>query len=292
MANEMEKKYRHYEKMANTTIKNQHVQIYIVYGIIGILLGYIISVGRSVEFLLIAVVIGALLGVLAGFILIKIGKMRSKMMFGKLTELSKSEGYSDATLAEAYNIFEKFKNTGNKKLLAVNIATIHNIRGEFLQALGVLENIDETSFIADPSMAELYYAQKLLAMLNIGDLDHSADTYNRGLYYMRTYMNHPINGGIICNALAVYEFYCGHYDIALQLISDSDNIFNEFAKNGNLEISSLCEWFVNRYWQARILSMQGKTADALEALNIIGNKVYITDYYKTKIAELREELIR
>lgn len=90
----------------------------------------------------------------------------------------------------------------------------------------------------------------------------------------------------------MYEFYCGHYDIALQLIFDSDNIFNEFAKNGNLEVSSLCEWAVNRYWQARILSMQGKTADALEALNSIKNEVYMPDYYRTKISELREELIK
>lgn len=292
MANEIEKGYRHYEKMASTTIKKQHIQIYIVYGIIGVLIGYIISVGRSAAFLLTAAGIGAVLGVFAGFIIIKIGIIRSKMMFGKLNDLSKSEGYSDATLAEAYSLLEKYKNTGNKNLLAANIAVMHNLRGEFSQSLSVLENIDETSFIAYPSMAELYYSQKMLALLNTGDLDHSADAYNRGLYYMRTYMHHPVYGGIICNALAVYEFYCGHYDVALQLISDSDNVFNEFAKNRNFEASSLCEWSVNRYWQARILSMQGRTADALEALNNIRNEAYMTDHYKTKIAELREELTK
>lgn len=291
MANEIKKEYRNYEKNSKTTIKDQHIQIYIVYGIIGVLLGIIIGRGHSAAFFLISVCVGTALGVLAGFILIRIGIMRSKMMFGKLTELTKSEGYSDAVIVEAYSLLEKYKNTGNKRNLVVNLAVMHNIRGEFSKALNVLENIDETSFIADPSLAELYYSQKMLALLNIGDLDHSADTYNRGIYYMRTYMQHFVYGGTICNALAVYEFYCGHYDVALQLISDSDNAYNEFANKQNYKVSSICEWNINRYWQAFIMTAQGNAVGALEALKCI-KEDYINDYYKAKISKLREELTK
>lgn len=287
MSNEIKKAYSNYEKKAGATIKNQSIQAYIMSGTLGALFGIMVGTGHSAAFFVVSVGVGTVLGVLAGVVMIRLIIMRSNKMFSKLNELTKSEGYSDAAIAEAYRLLEKLQKTVNERNLTVNLAMMHNIRGEFSQALNVLQNMDETSFIADPSLAELYYAQKMLAMLGIGDLDRSADTYNRGIYYMKTYMHHSVYGGIICNALAVYEFYCGHYDMALQLISDSDNAFNKLSDN---KAPSLCEWAVNRYWQALILSMRGNKTDALEALNSIGNEVHITDYYKAKIAKLREEL--
>lgn len=287
MANEIKKAYSNYEKKAGATIKNQSIQAYIMSGTLGALFGIMVGTGHSAAFFGVSVGVGAVLGVLLGVVILRIIIIRGKKMFSKLNELTKSEGYSDAAIEEAYRLLEKLQKTGNKRNIVVNLAMMHNIRGEFSKALNVLQNIDETSFIADPSLAELYYAQKMSAILNMGDLDRSADTYNRGIYYMKTYMHHSVYGGFICNALAVYEFYCGHYDTALQLISDSDNAFNKLSDN---KAPSLCEWAVNRYWQALILSMQGNKADALKALNSIENEVYMTDYYRTKIAELREEL--
>ena len=268
-----------YEKLSNKSLKAQHKLIYGIYTLIGVLSALIVTEFFVKEeyfptWRVIGIIIGAVIGFLIGVVLV----MRGKNIASELSRLELSEGYSDATLAEAYRMIDKKQSNVWRATNTIIAGMIHNFRGEFSKTIELYSGIDESIFAMNAANAHNYYASLLMAYLLVGDLDHAADTYNRGLYYLRTYMNSPTSGVIVSQSLAVFEFYAGHYDVSLQLLDNAIRVGSADVRpeqrvpNENMT-SIIC------YWKAVVFASMGNKAAAWEMIN------YCKDFYKTPYYE-------
>lgn len=279
MANPLKDEQRLYEKLADKSIKAQHRQICIMYTVIGILTALLLTeiFGMHGEFSagrLIALAVGAVLGFGVGLLLVA----RGKNLASELARLEQSEGYSDATLEEAYRMINKNQSNAQRTTSVIVAGMIHNFRGEFSKTLELFSSVDESIFRVNSANAHNYYASLLMAYLLTGDLDHAADVYNRGSYYLRTYMNSPAFGVLVSQVLAVYELYAGHYDVSLQLLDNAIRAGSADVRPEqripNENMSS-----VIYYWKAVNFATIGDKASAWEMIN------YCKDFYKTPYYE-------
>lgn len=273
-----------YEKMANKSVKDQKRRMFITFAGIGLMSGFFAGFGNSPEYIPIGVVFGLGLGILGGFIWLKIIQKPYK----KLDQLEKSEGYTDAALEEAYSLLNRQRSGSKRMSFGVIVAMIHNFRGEFSKALEVLNALDTKVFASDPASAHDYYAARLIAYLVSGDLDHAADTYSYGAYYMRTYMNNPSSGSHVSKALAIYELYTGHYDTSLQLLENAARIGSADVRLENRipdenMSSMIC------YWKAVALASMGNKSAAWEMINYCKN-FYKTPYYESLCQKLLDDM--
>ncbi|MGN0675615.1 MAG: hypothetical protein ACI4KG_07670 [Oscillospiraceae bacterium] len=271
---------RVYEKRATYKASDVYRQLKISFAILGAICGINAGFG-SIKWLFIGIIFGGAVGFCGGLLSIAI----SKAPFKKFSALERSEGYTDAAVAEIYEVARKRPTVINK----ATVAAVHNDRGEFLQAVNALAGVDESKFTFSPYGAEMYYSQLMLAYLMLGRLEKAADVYNRGFYFMNTYMRSPISGCYISTALAVYEYYSGRLDNALNLILISDNAFISGDIKEEDKLPQDCVWTINCYWRALFLACKGMTDDALKVLDNT-NGIYTTDYYKMAIGKLRSDI--
>lgn len=278
--------FQMYEKMADKSLKDQKRRLLLTYTLMGLIIGIFAGIGDSVVWLFVGAVFGTCLGILGGIILLKIIQKPYK----KLNQLEKSEGYTDATLAEAYTILNKQRSASKQMTYAVIAAMIHNFRGEFSKALDILTSANEAIFYTDPSNAHNYYAVLMTAYLISGDLDHAADTYNRGSYYMRTYMNSPTSGSHVSVSLAVYELYVGHYDVSLQLLENAARIEKDNFKPEDRASSENMSSIIY-YWKAVNFASIGDKSAAWECINYCKN-FYKTPYYDSLCKKLLDDMAK
>lgn len=274
-----------YEKAASRTIRQTYGSFYLLTAAFGFLAGAFVALKCSNAAWSICISAGALLGFAAGLLTVRC----MKKSVGKAEKTERLEGYSDALVEEYIRLCKNARSDTVMKSHALTLASIYNMRGEFSNAVVLLSCFDETKFFTSPSYGHIYYSQLLLAQLMAESLDKATDTYIRGLYYMRTYANSPVSGGYISLSLAVYEFHSGHYDVALQHIADSDRSYAMTPANPRDKLSDENARTVNRYWQARCLVGKGMKKQAADILKSTAN-AYTTDYYRSKINKLTEEL--
>lgn len=289
MANPMKSHFKLYEKMANRSLSSQHKLIYLLYTFTGLLTAFVVTdfwakEEMFPEWRIIGIIIGAALGFLVGMILV----IRSKNISGRLNELELSEGYTDATLDEAYKMLGKKQSNVWKMTYAEIIGHIHNFRGEFSKTAELLSQMDESIFSVSPTNAHMYYSALLMAYLMLGERERAFDVYNRGMYYMRTYMNSPVSGVCVSLSLAVYEFYAGHYGVSLQLLDNalragSADVRPEHRIPNENMTSIIC------YWKALVFANMGNKAAAWEMINYCKN-FYKTPYYETLSDKLLEDM--
>lgn len=279
MANPLKGQQRLYEKLADKSMKAQHRQICILYTAIGFMTAWLVTAiilsnsgnyGSFPAWRFVALVVGAILGFGVGLLLVA----RGKNLAGELARLEQSEGYSDATLDEAYRRMNKNQSNAWRTTNAIIAGMMHNFRGEFSKTLELFSTIDESIFRVNSANAHNYYASLLMAYLLTGDLDHASDAYNRGNYFLRTYMSSPVSGVYVSQVLAVYELYAGHYDVSLQFLDNairagSADIRPE-QRIPNENMSSIIY-----YWKAVNFATIGDKASAWEMVN------YCRDFYKT-----------
>lgn len=197
----------------------------------------------------------------------------NKIFSGRLMQIECTEGYTQTYIDELY------KTPENKIYgIAVTLSVIYNMLGNPAMALTELKKADETVYSQNPANGHSYYSSLLTAYLLSGDLDHAADAYNRGLYYMRTYMNSPISGCFVSLALGMYEYYCGHYETSLQLL---DNAMRVHCANLSPESRIPDENMSTMicYWKAVNLASIGNKAAAWDSINYCKN-FYKTPYYQ------------
>ena len=287
--------FKNYERSASKSIKQQQVMIYIACTITGamalfLLTSFIDHRGFPL-WKIIAIIAGAAAGCLVGHIMIKNAQKTS----GRLYELECSEGYSDAALDEAYRLINVSAANDRKMTYSVIAAMMHNERGEYRQTIGLLSKTDESIFRVSPANAHIYYGALMTAYLLTGDLDRASDTYNRGIYFMRTYMNNPSSGAFVSISLAIYEFYIGHYETSLQLLDNALRIMKEEANSaGEKETAEQRKPYEQHaaqifYWKAVNLATLGNKAAAWEQINSCRN-FYKTPYYEKLCRELLDKM--
>lgn len=226
-------------------------------------------------------VFGAAVGFFGGWLFLSIAKTPYK----KFIRLERSEGYTDATLAEAYNIMNKNPSVSNRN----TVAAIHNMRGEFSRAAQVLSGVNERLFYSSPYGAEMYFAQLMLAHAMSGEREKAAHDHDRGSYFMNTYMNSPACGGYVSMALAVQEYCLGRYDNALNFLAAADSAFMRSDIKDADKLPQDCMWTAICYWRALCLACKGMTDTALSNLEKTDG-MYTTDYYKAAIKKLRADI--
>ncbi|MDE5578029.1 MAG: hypothetical protein K2J11_11655 [Oscillospiraceae bacterium] len=274
------------EKSASRTVKGTYGRLYLLTAFIGFLSGAWIALSFSnVRLIWVCLPAGAVLGFAAGLLLVH----GIKKPLAKAEKIEKSEGYTDALVEEYIRLFNNIQSDIVRKSHALTLASIYNMRGEFSKAVLILSCFNENEFFEKSSYAHGYYSQLMLAQLMNGDFDSAAETYTFGLYYMRTYMNSPISGGYVSMALAVYEFYAGHYDTALQLIDGSDRAYAAAPSKPDEKLPDENVWTINRYWQSLCLARKGMKSQAAEILKNT-ESTYTTEYYRSAINKLMEEL--
>lgn len=96
--------------------------------------------------------------------------------------------------------------------------------------------------------------------------------------------------GFVSAALGMYEYYCGRYDISLQLLDIGMRALyadmrpeNRLGDESNLTI--LC------YWKAMNFAAMGNKAAAWDSINYCKN-FYKTPYYKQLCEKLLEDMAR
>ena len=293
MANPLKENQRLYEKLSDKSLKAQHRQICIIFTAIGMMAAWLVTAsileysdpgGKFPAWRFIVLLVGAILGFGVGLLLIA----RGKNMVSELVRLERSEGYSDETLAEAYRMMDKKQSNAWRTTQAVIAGMMHNFRGEFPKTLELFSTIDESIFAVSPANTHNYYATLLMAYLLTGDLDHSADVYHRGNYFLRTYMNSPTSGVYVSQALAVYEFYAGHYDVSLQLLDNALRAGSADVRPEN-RIPDENMSSIIYYWKAVNFAAIGDKASAWEMINSCKD-FYKTPYYEALCKKLLEDM--
>lgn len=270
-----------YEKKAKQKPSDIYLQAKLLFTAMGIVCG-IRATRRSPDFILIGILFGAAVGFCGGLVFIAFMKSQAS----KFSKLERSEGYTDAAVAAVYEMIEKNPTAINKATAAV----VHSHRGEFQKTIAVLSGIDESAFAQQPTGAELYYSQLMLAYHMLGNHDKANDVYNRGNYFMYTYMHSPNTGGYVSMAMAVREYFLQHADNALEFITASDNAFMSGDIKKEDKIPQSCVWTINCYWRALFLACKGMTDDALKIIDNT-NGIYVTDYYRMALNKLRTDII-
>lgn len=272
--------YEMHAQNAKRKISDMYIQLKLMFSLMGAMIG-MIATRKFHEYIFIGILVGAVIGFVAGIIVIAIIKSRSS----KVLKLERSEGYTDATVAAVYEMIDKKPNLASK----VTAAIIHNYRGEFNKAITVLSDINESCFDSQPFGAELYYSQLMLAYHMLGDHDKANEVYNRGSYFMHTYMHSPNSGGCVSMALAVREYFLQHIDSAFEFINASDNAFMSGDIKEEDKLPQSCCWTINCYWRALFLACKGLTEDSLKIIDNT-NGIYVTDYYRMALNKLRNDI--
>ena len=269
-----------YEKKVKQKPSDVYLQAKLLFAGMGAILG-LRATRRSPDFTLIGILFGAAVGLVAGFVFVAYMKSRAS----KFSKLERSEGYTDAAVDAVYEMIEKSPTAINK----TTAAAVHCLRGEFQRAVNVLSGVDESGFVQQPTGAELYYSQLMLAYHMLGNHDKANDVYNRGSYFMHTYMHSPNTGGYVSMAMAVREYFLQHADRALELITASDNAFMSGDIKEEDKLPQSCCWTINCYWRALFLACKGLTEDALKIIDNT-NGIYVTDYYRMALNKLRNDI--
>lgn len=269
--------YRQYERKAAFTLKQIYDDsekkirnIYIIFFNLVYIILAIIQHKHTLVFFAAFVVI-TLIAVISAKLLRNSAEKKARS--SKAAQIERAEGYTQNLLDAFYTMPENPQYT-----VSSTIALIYTFWGNTEMALMELKKINPEVYKQKPDGAQLYYAALLIAQLLAGDLDHAADTYSKGFYYLNTYKASPISGPCVSLALGMYEYFCGRYDMSLQLIdigirAGYDDMRPENRIPDENMMTMLC------YWKAVNLASMGNKAAAWDCINYCKN-FYKTDYYR------------
>ncbi|MDE6710642.1 MAG: hypothetical protein K2J76_09150, partial [Oscillospiraceae bacterium] len=147
-------------------------------------------------------------------------------------------------------------------------------QGNTEMAIMELKKVNPDVFKQNPGGAHDYYAALLTAQLLAGDFDHAADTYSKGFYFLNTYKSSPVSGSHVSLALGMYEYFCGHYDMSLQLLKIGiDSLYVDLRPELKIPTENMLS--ILSYWKAMNFASTGNKAAAWDSIN------YCKDFYKT-----------
>lgn len=197
----------------------------------------------------------------------------NKARNSKAAQIERVEGCTQNLLDAFYAMPENPQYT-----VASTTALIYINLGNSEMALMELKKVNPDIYKQKPDGAQLYYSALLMAQLLAGDLDHAADTYSKGFYFMNTYKASPVCGPYASLALGMYEYFCGHYDMSLQLLDIGIRAGAVDVRPEN-RIPDENMSTVLYYWKAMNLASMGNKAAAWDCINYCKN-FYKTPYYQ------------
>ncbi|MCM1330465.1 MAG: hypothetical protein NC253_13610 [Ruminococcus sp.] len=265
--------YANYEKMASWTLKQINKTVEKIY-FAGVFCLFT-AIGFTLSIIFHNFAIGAvclLAGIAAG---IAAGKLKVRKIQNTVSEAGKierTEGYTQRFFDEQDKITDPTFQSGIISALAYTNCGMPDM------ALAKLDNIDSSIYSEMPSNAHMYYAALLMAYLLKGDLDHAADAYQKGFYYLNTYKSSPMYGAVVSLALGMYEYFCGRYETSLQLLDIGMRAGSAYVRPEN-RIPDENMMTVLCYWKAMNLASMGNKAAAWDCINYCKN-FYKTDYYR------------
>lgn len=270
---QIDKLYRQYERKAAFTVK----QIYDDWekgirniDIIFFNLVYIVSAiihNEQVIMLFVAFVVMTLMACIAAKLMRKF--IENKARNSKAAQIENSEGCTQNLLDELYRTPENPQHT-----VTSVIALVYTSLGNTEMAIMELKKVNPDVFKQNPGGAHDYYAALLTAQLLAGDLDHAADTYSKGFYFLNTYKSSPVSGSHVSLALGMYEYFCGHYDMSLQLLKIGiDSLYVDLRPELKIPKENMLS--ILSYWKAMNFASMGNKAAAWDSIN------YCKDFYKT-----------
>lgn len=281
--------YRQYERNAAFTFKQFYDNIEktmrnFLISICGLIQLIFVIVNREgLLFFAVSLVIVFLIS----FVLAKIRRisMQHRAENTEVVRIERTEGYTQSFFDAAYATPET-----PQFAVASMLAGVYTFIGNTEMALMELKKVDPEVYKKNPANAQTYYAALLTAQLLDGDLDHAAETYKNGFYYMNTYKSSPMFGGFVSAALGMYEYYCGRYDISLQLLDiGMRSVYADMRPENRLgdenSLTILC------YWKAMNFAAMGDKAAAWDSINYCKN-FYKTPYYKQLCEKLLDDMAR
>ncbi len=274
--------YRQYEKRAGWTLNRLRMEIGLSVFINFLLWGNLFGIitGDGIFDMLKGLLFGSLIGLIAGAAVVISNVVRSKKSRAYIIETT--EGYTDELVAELRKL------EAVTPVCAATSAAVYNFRGEFNLAIENLRRVDPYSLYKNPNGAHTYFSELLTACLLAGDMEAAEQAYHNGFYYMKTYMNSPVNGECVTLAFAIYEYYKGHYDVSISLLDSAFKLLNKsFRPDLRLPDENLRS--VLSYWMAKNRAAVGDK-DAAAAMLKGCENYYCTPYYKEKIGELKREM--
>lgn len=267
--------YENYEKMSSWTFEQSIKELEKLYfsGVIAIfvLAGIILFlIFKNAALTAVCFLVGAATGIIAG----KIKVYKIKNDISAVGKIERTEGYTQRFFDEMYKIpDDEYYRT------SLTMALLHALLcGNPDMAINELKKVDSSIYAEKPTNAHIYYSALLAAYLLKGDLDHAADAYTKGFYYLNTYKNNPICGAKVSLSLAMYEFYCGHYDMSLQLLENAMRVHCSYMKPENRIPDENITTMIC-YWRAINLASMGNKAAAWDCINYCKN-FYKTPYYQ------------
>ncbi len=266
--------YENYEKRASWTLERIMKEVERLY-FLGVFLLFT-SVGITLTIMFhnkVIFIVCFLFGIAAGMTAGKLKVYKIKNNLSEADKIERSEGYTQRFFNEVNKISDD-----KTYQISVTTALIYVHCGNPDMALNKLKNVDSNIYSEKPTCAETYYSALLAAYLLKGDLDRAADTYSKGFYYMNTYKNSPIYGAAVSLSLGMYEFYCGHYDISLQLLENAMRVHCAYLKPENRIPDENMSTMIC-YWRAINLASIGNKAAAWDNINYCKN-FYKTPYYQ------------
>ena len=194
-------------------------------------------------------------------------------------------GYTETFFDEMHNLPEAKTNS-----IALMLAKAYNFCGDTNNAVKELRKVDTSVYAKEPYGAQNYYAARLMAYLIYGDLDHAADTFNKGFYYMNTYKDSPADGAFVSLTLGMYENFCGHYDVSLQLLDNGLKIHSANTKpESRLPDENMTS--IICYWKAVNFFAMGDKASAWEMINSCKG-FYKAPYYEQLSQKLLDDMAK
>lgn len=267
--------YENYEKRSSWTLEQIMKEVEKLYfsGVITIfiLVGIILFlIFKNAALLAICFLVGAAAGITAGKL--KVYKIKNNL--SEAGKIERAEGYTQRFFDE----MNKITNDGKSYQSCVTTAAAYVSCGNPDMAVNELKKVDSGIYAEMPNNAHMYYSTLLAANLLKDDLDHAADTYTKGFYYMNTYKNSPLYGAHVSLSLGMYEFYCGRYDLSLQLLENALCLNCAYMKPEN-RIPDENMLTMIYYWKAINLASMGNKAAAWDSINYCKN-FYKTPYYQ------------
>lgn len=265
--------YANYEKMSSWTLKQYDkalerlyfFSIFLLFASVGIILSIIFY---SKAIFIVCFLAGIAAGITAG----KLKVHKIKNASSEVGRIERTEGYTQRFFDEQNKITDP---TFQSDLIA---ALAYTNCGMPDMALNKLNNVDSSVYAEMPNGAHFYYSALLSAYLLKGDLDCAAEAYSKGFYYLNTYKNSPVYGAAVSLSLGMYEFYCGHYDMSLQLLENAMRIHCASVKPENRIPDENISTMIC-YWRAINLACMGNKAAAWDNINYCKN-FYKTPYYQ------------
>ncbi|MCH5193978.1 MAG: hypothetical protein J1F11_08465 [Oscillospiraceae bacterium] len=214
-------------------------------------------------------------------------KIAHNVLMKKIKKITaiESGGYTETFFDEMHKL------PGAKKdNIALYLAKAYNFCGDTKNVVKELKKVNTSAYGEDPAGAHNYYAARLMAYLIYGDLDHAADTFTKGFYYMNAYKDSPIDGTFVSLTLGMYENFCGHYDESLRLLENAMRIHSANMKpESRLPDENMTRMI--SYWKAVNFFAMGDKSSAWEMINSCKG-FYKTPYYEQLSGQLLDDMAK